>query len=46
MRHFVDYEDGIVITVWKSETDPFEEILPIMNEAHDFDITAEGLENK
>lgn len=46
MRHFVDYEDGIVITVWKSETDPFEEILPIMNEAHDFDITVEWLENK
>lgn len=46
MRKFVEYDDGVTIRIWKSDTDPLDDVLFLMNESSEAEITEEWLENK
>lgn len=46
MQESVEYDDGITIKVWKSQSDPFDDVLYLMNQTKSNKVTEQWLENK
>lgn len=46
MRTSVKYDDGLVIRVWKSQTDPLDDVLFLMNQSKSLKVTEQWLANK